>query len=575
MLSVLQYMNHPKVQEALKDTAVSHLELAFANKVFSLLNDNFDSFEVNKILLGGTLGLVLTDNAWAKNPLMKVQGDLVFKASITKLKQFITEAFNKDWHLRGIDDKDGPLYQVTDPDVIVQTTMAWYAGERERKSRFFDDEVFNTQGGASTEYTLDLEAPNNGQPILLKANDVAINIDTVRVNMNIAAPSELGKWHGKPSNLFVDSDTLKQMQRGRFVDLEMEDILDPTELSVTIPAKDGGKDKTITTSRKQIHEALTKALDGLISPNLMQGMAKVDGKVQLTVPKFTSVFDKEPSETVILLGDQIGEDWSHEIIRFNTQGAAPTEAKLTEPAKAPNEPKPAPAVAPESAARNLQLPITKERCLHKGNYLCQLCMDGKKLKKNQLRQYLPTKLPDGMPEDWPGLEDTQQFAMSWMCGTCRDGLVKQREAAVKNWRNSLNQPSAENKPKEEKKEEPAKVDKKLTEKQEELLKAAIEAEATKEQAEKHLADTQAGVDAFLKATKTAEAPEYLTKAVDDAKYNLQAAVGVLASIEKQLDELSLPRTTGEKVGPEPNFRALPESPAKVISKGGGKKGKRG
>ena len=284
--------------------------------------------------------------------------------------------------------------------------------------------------------------------------------------------------------------------------------------------------KTFTATRRMLHERITKMINDpdssqFIAPAFLQNMAYRDvtdeaGNVTrvpcLAITNIKSVYDPSSSSMIGLEGqDALDNHWHKVVVEFNEQHGGEGVQKVLDISSASNT------TAEDKA---ITLPATREACqMGSGNrYKCVVC--GKEVKKNGLKQHKPTKLPEGMDANYPGVDNvdgilsSEKYRNSWMCGTCADSLLKQHEAAVKAFR--ANKQASEAAAAEEEK----------------LLSEGIEAEQQLNAAKELV--TKREEEAKKIGEALGNVPEYAAQAVEDAKFNLQQAETRYHSINVKL-----------------------------------------
>ena len=201
-------------------------------------------------------------------------------------------------------------------------------------------------------------------------------------------------------------------------------------------------------------------------------------------------------------------------MKFNEQHALGVERTIDVDATPPKETQAGTTTeTPTSEKKDVTLPITRDMCGKGNKYTCRVC-DKSGLKKNSLVQYKPAKLPEGMPNDYPGVGDSVTFENSWMCGTCQDGFRKQREAAVKAFSTG--------------KAELAKA----TAEQDKIIQEGIEAETVLNNAKDQLADHRLAMEAIK--DKGIDVPSVMVKHEETLVFNLQQAEIKFHAIDARL-----------------------------------------
>lgn len=567
-LSIMQLFGHPTVQGVLKDAKPGELEKAFGEKARKILDLHLPFGRVEHFITQAEIAAYVLDNMTEeerkKYPLMAIQAKYGLIACAASLKDMVYNAYRDDWGLKAtdkdgnmhfIDDEGQPLHGVTDEKKIIDTCMAWYANEKSRNSRFRSELEFNTQRSKGNIVQLDLTDPKAkpSKPGMIgytdQARNVHVHIDEVRVNFHgpvsiIMAPSEDKRdVERTPSNLIVPPQMLACIKSGKMKDMSSAFLT--AEPSVWALTDSDGKKRNVPVNLKELHERITSymenpKMDTYISPALMQEFEKDDnGHITMRIPVIgDTVLNVEPENFTVLDGeDGIKVAWEAAQLAFNNPSNPASATEVPEVIDVKVEPKieqpthGSEDTPPASAGTKLQLPITTAMCKgQKGKYKCLVC--GSELKKaKNLMVYTPSKLPEGMPHDTPGLEESQQFAMSVMCGKCRDKLKAQREKTIGAWITANKAKDVVTvKPKVETHAESKADDKKL----DELCSKIDAAENQVKAAEGALKAVEAARDAYI---ANDGAPGFMDKAIEDAKFNLQAAQGNLAQLNAEMDAL--------------------------------------
>ena len=489
---ILGLMQNDMVTKALGEAKASNMESAFAGTVVKNVVNNMDSYRNTAKLeeactaLGASVFALSPDNPFELTALQRVSAEQALKASAFTVYEILRNVFTHDNAVEKMFKKDGDMEGVTDPNLIMQAIVAHYAEQASKRSPFFvtydddDDRRFNTQsGGAGVAMVIDLVnkkvAPIEGMQ-QATVGDLVINVNATRDKLSLTGmpgqdANEVTIIVGDTRNgLFsnVTSASGKSLMcprwpnsrygelnsKGKLIpreSLTMDDIISdsfimPSSWDLSQIGDDQrdfnilsylrtrygykvDKANPFNATRRQLHERITSLTndpgsDLFIPPAFMQNMVyREEGgnKIPcLAITQIKSVYDPKASNIIGIEGaDVIQKTWEREVLLFNEQHGGEGVSKVLD---LDNKP---------TGDGEQKFPISRESCqVGSGNrYKCGVC--GKEVKKNALKQHKPKKLPDGMARDYPGVADSVKYEDSWMCGTCCDSLLKQRESAVK------------------------------------------------------------------------------------------------------------------------------------------------
>ena len=561
MLSnVMGFLLHPRVKKELNEALASGMESIFAENAVREINKRIPKHEIEQALIAGTISLAALseDNPFELSALRKTTATMGLRVAARNVYDLVNRALSQDFGLEfKFENKDGEYFTVTDPNIIMQNVVAYHAEKAAKRSRFYDEVEFNEQkGGTGVCVNLDF---TNGTVKPLEGMS-SVNVGNLTINIDICRDkifTDQLVMNGRETDITnATSKSIRTVRwpasrygeyvRGKLVPQEIltkgEPIADvaflgdPIDVAalpeckpeMTVGLKEylmgyyGAKPgEVLVLTRKMLQERITEMTNNPasklhISPTLMQHRHEdADGVVRITLPEFGSVYDANSSKLRVLEGmDAVNDDWKTTIVKFNEQHATGVERIIDVDATAPKETPVAPATeTPPSEKKDVTLPITREMCGKGNKYTCRVC-DKSGLKKNNLVQYKPAKLPEGMTNDYPGVGDSVTFENSWMCGTCQDGFRKQREAAVKAFSTG--------------KAELAKA----TAEQDKIIQEGIEAETVLNNAKDQLADHRLAMEAIK--DKGIEVPSVMTKHEETLVFNMQQAEIKFHAIDARL-----------------------------------------
>lgn len=487
---ILGLMQNELVKKALAEAKASSMETTFADIVVGKVNSNIDlmALERASTALAASVFALSPNNPFELTDLQRVSAENALKASAFRVHELLKNTFKHDHAIEKKFKEGGDMVGITDPALIMQSIVAHYAEKAAQSSVFGyrnrswgdDDECYNTQsGGAGVAMVIDLVnkkvAPIEGMQ-QATVGDLVINVNATRDKLSLTGmpgqdANEVTIIVGDTRNgLFsnVTSASGKSLMcprwpNSRYGELNSKGKLIPRESltmddivsdSFIMPSSwdlsqigDDQRDFNILSylrtrygykvdkanpfnaTRRQLHERITSLTndpgsDLFIPPAFMQNMVyREEGgnKIPcLAITQIKSVYDAKASNIIGLEGaDVIQKTWEREVLLFNEQHGGEGVSKVLD---LDNKP---------ANDGEQKLPISRESCqVGSGNrYKCGVC--GKEVKKNALKQHKPKKLPEGMANDYPGVADSVKYEDSWMCGTCCDSLLKQRESAVK------------------------------------------------------------------------------------------------------------------------------------------------
>ena len=557
MLSnVIGFLLHPRVKKELNEALASGMESIFAENAVREINKHIPKHELEQALIAGTISLAALseDNPYELSALRKTTATMGLRVAARNVYDLVNRALSQEFGLQyKFEDKDGEYFTVTDPNIIMQNVVAYHAEKAAQRSRFYDEVHFNEQKGGTgvcvnLDFTNGTVKPMEGMSSVNIGN-LTINIDITRDKIfteqlvmngretdvvNAAGkPIRTCRWPASRYGEFVKGKLKPQESLCKEDSLADEAFAEPIDLSkldegndlrvYAVCYYDAKVDKPFVPTRRDLHKRITEMINNpinkntYINPAFMQIMTKGDdGQIRAAIPQIASVYG-DPSEHIKML---IGEDairaaFESDRVKFNEQHAIGVERTIDVDATPPKETPVAPAAAAEAPAedKDLKLPITREMCQRGGKYTCGVCQKTG-LKKNNLVQFKPAKLPEGMAIDYPGVGDSVMFENSWMCGTCQDGFRKQREAAVKAYNTG--------------KAELAKA----TAEQDKIIQEGIEAETVLNNAKDQLAEHRLAMEAIK--DKGIEVPTVMAKHEEELVFNVQQAEIKFHSIDARL-----------------------------------------
>lgn len=556
MLSnVMGFLLHPRVKKELNEALASGMESIFAENAVREINKRIPKHELEQALIAGTISLAALseDNPYELSALRKTTATMGLRVAARNVYDLVNRALSQDFGLEyKFEDKDGEYFNITDPNIIMQNVVAYHAEQAAKRSRFYDEVHFNEQKGGTgvcvnLDFTNGTVKPMEGMSSVNIGN-LTINIDITRdkifteqLAMNgretdvvnaAGKPIRTCRWPASRYGEFVKGKLKPQESLCKDDILAAEAFAEPIDLSklddgndlrvYAVCYYDAKVDKPFVPTRRDLHKRITEMINNpvnkntYINPAFMQIMTKGDdGQIRAAVPQIASVYG-DPSEHIkMLIGEAaIRAAFEDDRIKFNEQRAIGVERTIDVDATPPKETPAAPATeTPPSEKKDVTLPITRDMCGKGNKYTCRVC-DKAGLKKNNLVQFKPAKLPEGMPNDYPGVGDSVMFENSWMCGTCQDGFRKQREAAVKAYNTG--------------KAELAKA----TAEQDKIIQEGIEAETILNNAKDQLAEHRLAMEAIK--DKGIEVPTVMTKHEEELVFNVQQAEIKFHSIDARL-----------------------------------------
>lgn len=426
-------------------------------------------------------------------------------------------ALKKDWETEKVTPV-GELVGVTDPNVIMNTVAAFYAQRAASKSRLHDM-VYNVQSAGTKDVEVDLTnlAPQEGQFTLTPAGSKnKYPVDTIRDNLTFEMETNDGVKT-------IEFDPSIRPYRGRKIH--------------TTPAINK---KQWTAKQKEIHNSITLALDKEISPLLMHEK------------------DKEPLPYKSVYEHGCHKD-NH---KYNFQASPASSTEV------PTVPTEAQVKLSKMATTRKSYPVTLSQCKNsKGQYICPVC-NTQVLNKSKLNPYTPAALPKDMPSDTEGLHESQQWAMSVMCGACIKRFKEGREKITGAWVVAQRTKENTTAPVTDTATTDATKDKVLAELQEEhanftqYFEAAVELAARREE---ELKGAESLSQTFLQIKN--EVPARHQEVVATCKYNVQQAHAAMQQMEAKADEVlrKIEAIRKGQASPIPvnNVQTSPATPAKA------------
>ena len=556
MLSnVMGFLLHPRVKKELNEALASGMESIFAENAVREINKRIPKHEIEQALIAGTISLAALseDNPFELSALRKTTATMGLRVAARNVYDLVNRALSQDFGLEyKFEDKDGEYFSITDPNIIMQNVVAYHAEKAATRSRFYDEVAFNEQAGGTgvcvnLDFTNGTVKPMEGMSSVNIGN-LTINIDITRdkifteqLAMNgretdvvnaTGKPIRTCRWPASRYGEFVKGKLKPQESLCKEDSLASEAFAEPIDLSKLAEDNDlrvyavcyygATADKPFVPTRRDLHKRITEMINNpvnkntYINPAFMQIMTKGDdGQIRAAIPQIASVYG-DPSEHIkMLIGEAaIRAAFEDDRVKFNEQHALGVERTIDVDATPPKETPAATATeTPPSEKKDVTLPITREMCGKGNKYTCRVC-DKSGLKKNNLVQYKPAKLPEGMTNDYPGVGDSVMFENSWMCGTCQDGFRKQREAAVKAFSTG--------------KAELAKA----TAEQDKIIQEGIEAETVLNNAKDQLADHRLAMEAIK--DKGIDVPSVMVKHEETLVFNMQQAEIKFHAIDARL-----------------------------------------
>ena len=556
MLSnVMGFLLHPRVKKELNEALASGMESIFAENAVREINKRIPKHELEQALIAGTISLAALseDNPYELSALRKTTATMGLRVAARNVYDLVNRALEQEFSLTNkFENEKGEYFSITDPNIIMQNVVAYHAEKAAKRSRFYDEIEFNEQKGG-TGVCVNLDFTNGTVKPMecmssVNIGNLTINIDITRdkifteqLAMNgretdvvnaAGKPIRTCRWPASRYGEFVKGKLKPQESLCKEDSLASEAFAEPIDLSKLAEDNDlrvyavcyygATADKPFVPTRRDLHKRITEMINNpinkntYINPAFMQLMTKGDdGQIRAAIPQIASVYG-DPSEHIKMI---IGEDairaaFEDDRVKFNEQRAIGVERTIDVDATPPKEKPAAPATeTPPSEKKDVTLPITRDMCGKGNKYTCRVC-DKSGLKKNNLVQFKPAKLPEGMANDYPGVGDSVMFENSWMCGTCQDGFRKQREAAVKAYNTG--------------KAELAKA----TAEQDKIIQEGIEAETVLNNAKDQLSEHRLAMEAIK--DKGIDVPSVMVKHEETLVFNVQQAEIKFHSIDARL-----------------------------------------
>lgn len=563
-----------EVLKILGGQSLTAMEQAFGSNMLQILDKRMDRARTEKNLLYissglATVGLnnIMPDGSKI-GALTDTAARLVARMGAKDLFDTFNELWEKDPEIRKMLKEGGELHGVTDRSIIINTTAAFYAAQMAKNSRFRDvysyspswsysdddDECYNAPGTTGNATIIDLtdvlkedaakKAIKDNNLITVNKEFVAdatrayfqVNVsgDNCTIIMSANDPKAIqeakyrhrGKeeWRKMPIDEvwpnsvcgpcnYMHAPYEDRVTKADPVPLRVETVTPALEKAMKARGYDVD---ACVINRAGLNAYLTKLLDESITPDMMSSTVyNIEGAVNNPL-------------------DSRGVD-PRVVSVYNMPVAGESVGPIT-----PSEDAAPPATMPQPMD-GLRFPLTKRDChITDGNYKCYRC--GKTgFSKAKLNIYRPSKLDDFVPADDAGLEDSQQWAESAVCGPCARELKEGREKVVAKYRPS----------KEDKALMAAEAEVEVMSKAaEEALAACVAAEEGVKQRESDIAKMkEAGINIL----------DVVAKDLEDAKYNLVAAEGAVATMELKVKEAT------QKVEALKNGSAKPSSENKAAT----------
>lgn len=534
--------------------SMTAMEQGFGANMLRILDKRMDRGRMEKNLMYITSGLTAVglNNIMPEGSKIGALTDtaarIVARMGAKDLFDTFNDLWEKDPEIRKMLKEGGELHGVTDRSIIINTTAAFYAAQMAKNSRFRDvysfgggctasyndddDELYNAPGTTGGATIIDLTDVLKGdaakkaikEQSLIQVNkdfvadatrsyfQVNVSGDNCTIIMSANDPDSLqeakyrhrGKedWRKMPLDEVWPNTVCGKCNFpiGAYKDrvTEVEPALlraDKTPSLLEAMKTRGYNVETMEVDRSTLNAYLTKLLDASIDPGRMDSTTYTIKEAILNPLDNRGVL---PSIATVYNMPVAGE---------STGGILPSE-------DAPGtamQPTPTP-------IGGLRFPLTKKDCyIADGNYKCHRCgTEG--FRKANVNAYHPEKLPDYVPMDDSGLEDSQQWAESAVCGTCARALKEGREQIIAKYRPSKEAVAITAAEKE------VEI---MTKAAEDALAAAITAEEGVKQREIEIKKMQ---DANINV------PEVVLKDLEDAKYNLVSAEGAVAQMDLKVKE---------------------------------------
>ena len=553
--NVIGFLSHPMVKAGVKESLASGMESIFAAGVVQEINKRIPRQELEQALIAGTVSLAALsgDNPIELTPLRKTVATMGLRAASRNVYDLIVRALEQEFLLTDkFENEKGEYFSITDPNIIMQNVVAYHAEKAAKRSRFYDEVHFNEQSGGkgvcvNLDFTNGTVKPMEGMSSVNVGN-LTINIDICRdkiftdqlvmngretdVTTVTGKPVRTCRWPASRYGEFIKGKLKPQESLCKDDILSEVDMINPVDLAKLPDGSDVrnyavcyyGVDPSalFAPNRRMLHERITDMINNpinkntYINPSFMQLMTKGDdGQIRSGIQQMQSCYGDPSEHLKVLIGEAaIRAAFEQDRAKFNEQHALGVERTIDVDATPPKETPAAPTTeTPPSEKKDVTLPITREMCGKGNKYTCRVC-DKAGLKKSNLVQYKPAKLPEGMPNDYPGVGDSVMFENSWMCGTCQDGFRKQREAAVK----AFNTGKAELA--------------KATAEQDKIIQEGIEAETVLTNAKDQLAEHRLAMEAIK--DKGIDVPSVMTKHEETLVFNVQQAEIKFHAIDARL-----------------------------------------
>lgn len=570
--------------------SLTAMEQAFGSNMLQIMNKRLDRSRVEKNLLYITSGLTtvglnnIMPEGSKVGTLTDTAARIIARMGAQDLFDTFNELWEKDPELRKMLKEGGELHGVTDRSIIINTTAAFYAAQMAKNSRFRDvysygqgwtsscdddDELYNapgTTGGATIIDLTDILKGDAAQKAIKDQSLITVNKDFVadatrsyfQVNVsgdgctiimcaNDPEAIQEAKYRHRgrdpwrklpldevwPNTVCGKCNFPLASYDSRVTGVEPAPLrVDKVTPSLEEAMKKRGYDvKAKVVDRSHLNTYLTKLLDSAINPKLM------DSSVYSIAEAILNPLDDRgvlPSVSTV----------------YNMPVAGESVGGVSSPENTPTDVAQTSTPAPIGG---LRFPLTKKDCyIADGNYKCHRC--GKEgFRKSNVNAYRPDTLPEYVPANDPGLEDSQQWAESAVCGPCARALKEGREQIIAKYRPSKEAVAITAAEKE------VEV---MTKAAEDALAAAIIAEEGVKQRESDIKKMQAANIAV---------PEVVLKDLEDAKYNLVTAEGAVAQMDFKVKEATqkagaLKNGTVKLSTTEENKNRATPNKASIISK---------
>lgn len=553
-------MPSDEVLKILGGQSMTAMEQAFGSNMLQILDKRMDRARTEKNLLYISSGLaavglnnIMPDGSKI-GALTDTAARLVARMGAQDLFDTFSELWEKDPQLRKMLKEGGELHGVSDRNIIINTTAAFYAAQMAKNSRFRDvysysplwsssdnddddDECYNAPGTVGNATIIDLTdvlKEDAAQKAIKDNNLISVNKEfvadstrsyfqvnisgdncTIIMSANDPQAIQEAKYRHKgkeewrkmpidevwPNSVCGSCNFPLDKYESRVTKAEASPLrhadgsfMESATAPLAEAMKARGYDvKKMEVDRSTLNAYLTRLLDEAINPGLM------DSKVYTIEDAIKNPLDNRGvSPTLSTI--------------YNIPVAGESVGSVT----------PSEDVAPTTAAQppmdGLRFPLTKRDCyVADGNYKCHRC--GKEgFAKSKINAYKPSTLESFVPADDAGLEDSQQWAESAVCGPCARELKEGRERVIAKYRPS----------KEDKALMAAEAEVEVMSKAaEDALAACVAAEEGVKQRESDIAKMkEAGINIL----------DVVAKDLEDAKYNLVIAEGAVATMELKVKE---------------------------------------